>query len=34
MQSLAEDESGNGAICRFGLVRPFDVAAEVGRLAF
>lgn len=33
VQSLAEDEGGDGAICRFGLVGPFDVAAEVGRFA-
>ncbi len=27
MQSFAKDESGDGTIASFGLVRPFDVAS-------
>ena len=33
MQSLAKDESGDGAICIFSLIRPFDVAPQVRRFA-
>lgn len=29
VQTLAKDESGDGAICSLSLVRPFDVAAQV-----